>query len=59
MSGAETVHLSRLDPDGCLVRGSKLIGDVSQLQKQNEKTGAETKPGGIIMVVQCKKESFL
>jgi hypothetical protein len=36
-----------------------MIGDVSQLQKQNEKTGAETKPSGIIMVVQCKKVSFL
>jgi hypothetical protein len=36
-----------------------MIGDVSQLQKQNEKTGAETKPGGIIMVVQCKKIRFL
>jgi hypothetical protein len=35
-----------------------MIGDVSQLQKQNEKTDAETKPVRIIMVIQYKKESF-
>jgi len=28
-------------------------------KKENEKTGAETKPGGVVMVVQCKKVSFL
>jgi len=32
---------------------------VLQLKNQKEKTGAETKPGGIIMVVQSKKMSFL
>jgi hypothetical protein len=26
-----------------------------QLKNKKEKPGAETKPGGIIMVVQCKK----
>jgi hypothetical protein len=30
-----------------------------QLKKQKEKTGAKTKPGGIIMVVQCKSEFFV
>jgi hypothetical protein len=30
-----------------------------QLKNKKEKTGAETKPGGIIMVVQNKKVSFL
>jgi hypothetical protein len=30
-----------------------------QLKKQKEKTGAETKPDGIIMVIQYKSEFFV
>jgi len=29
-----------------------------QLKNKKEKTGVETRPGGIIMVVQCKKCKF-
>jgi len=54
MPGAKReVSSLSLDPDGCMVRGSTgYYCFVTILY--NETTGAETKPGRDIMVVQCK-----
>ena len=50
---------SLLDPDGCMVRGSSGHYCFATIT-YNENTGAEARPGEVIMVVQCKKgESFV
>ena len=48
------ISLACLDPDGCMVRGSTGYYCFATI-KYNETTGAEAKPGGDIMVLQCKK----
>ena len=44
-------NLTGLDPDGCLVRNREWLRN----HKKNEKTGAQTQAGGIIMGAQCNK----
>ena len=58
MPGAQReVSSISLDPDGCMVRGSKDQYCFVTI-RLHETTDAKAKPGGDVMELQCKKGTF-